>query len=77
MNVVGPYSPFDAPGETLSSYALFHLDGEFRIGPATALAGIRNLLNRHYPELRAGDFIVPGQPRTVFLSLRYTITGAL
>ena len=75
MNVVGPYTPFDAPGETLSSYALFHLDGELRIGHGTVLVGIRNLLNRHYPELRAGDFIVPGQPRTVFISLRYTVTG--
>jgi outer membrane receptor protein involved in Fe transport len=72
-NVVGPYSPFDAPGETEPAYALFHLSGGYSLGRLQASVGIRNLLNRHYLELRAGDFVVPGQPRTVTAGLRYTV----
>jgi outer membrane receptor for ferric coprogen and ferric-rhodotorulic acid len=33
--------------------------------------GLRNVLNHSYAELRAGDFVVPGQPRTVFVGVRY------
>src|SRR6185503_9280155 len=61
-NAVGPYSPFDAPGESEAAYALFHAAGEYSLGRAVVSAGIRNLLNRRYVELKAGDFIVPGQP---------------
>jgi outer membrane receptor protein involved in Fe transport len=72
-NVLGPYSPFDAPGESEPAYALFHLSAGYSAGRATVSAGIRNLLNRRYTELRAGDFIVPGQPRTVIVGLSYTM----
>jgi outer membrane receptor protein involved in Fe transport len=42
-------------------------------GRAELSLGINNLLNRRYLELRAGDFIVPGQPRTVVVGLSYTM----
>jgi outer membrane receptor protein involved in Fe transport len=70
-NLVGPYSPFDAPGVTLPTYGLMHLGGGIRVGRAEIQVGVRNLLNHRYPELQAGDFVVPGQPRTVFGTIRY------
>jgi outer membrane receptor protein involved in Fe transport len=72
-NTVGPYTPFDEPGVSLSPYVLFHLSGDVRVGPATLQLGIRNLLDHAYPELRAGGFVAPGQPRTVYAGLRYGI----
>jgi len=70
-NVVGPYSPFDAPGVVLPTYALFHVSGGLTIARVVHLeVGVRNLLDRAYPELRAGDFVTPGQPRTLFATLR-------
>ncbi len=70
-NVVGPYTPFDEPDVTLASYALLHAGGQVRIGAALLELGVRNLLDRTYPELRAGGFVVPGQPRSVYGSVRY------
>jgi hypothetical protein len=29
------------------------------------------LLNRDYPELRAGGFVAPGQPRAVLANVRF------
>jgi outer membrane receptor protein involved in Fe transport len=72
LNVIGPYTPFEAPGVTLASYALLHLEGELLLGRSTLQLGVRNLLDHKYPELRAGDFVVPGQPRTVMATLRYS-----
>jgi outer membrane receptor protein involved in Fe transport len=70
-NVVGPYSPFDAPGVVDPAYALFHLSAGLRIAGVGLLeVGIRNLFDRAYPELRAGDFVTPGQPRALFATLR-------
>jgi iron complex outermembrane receptor protein len=73
VNAVGPYTPFDEPGVSLSPYVLLHLSGDVRVGPATLQLGIRNLLDHAYPELRAGGFVAPGQPRTVYAGLRYGI----
>jgi outer membrane receptor protein involved in Fe transport len=70
-NVVGPYTPFDEPGTELDPYALFHLSGGLRLGPAQIELGVRNLFDRSYPEIRAGGFVSPGRPRTVFVTLRY------
>jgi iron complex outermembrane receptor protein len=70
-NVVGPYTPFDEPDVTLAYYALLHAGGQVRIGAALLELGVRNLLDRTYPELRAGGFVVPGQPRSVYGSVRY------
>ena len=71
FNAVGPYSPFDAPGVLLPAYALVQLSGGMRIAPGDYLEiGVRNVFNRAYPELRAASFVTPGQPRSVFVSLR-------
>ena len=71
-NVVGPYTPFDEePGLELESYALLHLNGGIRLGSVLLDLGIRNLLDHAYPELRAGGFVSPGQPRSVYGSARY------
>ncbi len=70
-NVLGPYSPFDAPGVVLPAFAVFHASAGVRIERVGMVElGIRNLFNRAYPELRAGSFVAPGQPRSVFVSLR-------
>ena len=71
-NVVGPYTPFDAPGITLPAYGLVHVSGSVAIGRAEVQLGVRNLLDHEYPELRAGGFVIPGQPRTVSGSVRVT-----
>jgi outer membrane receptor protein involved in Fe transport len=70
-NVVGPYSPFDAPGVVLPTYALVHISAGLALHHVGRLElGIRNLFDRAYPELRAGDFVTPGQPRAVFATLQ-------
>jgi hypothetical protein len=70
-NVVGPYTPFDEPGVELPAYALLHVGAGLRIGVMHANLGLRNLTNHHYPELRAGGFVSPGQPRSVYGGLDY------
>jgi iron complex outermembrane receptor protein len=70
-NVVGPYTPFDEPGVELPAYALLHVGAGLRIGVMQAHLGLRNLTNHHYPELRAGGFVSPGQPRSVYGGLDY------
>ena len=71
-NVVGPYSPFDQPGVERPAYGLLHVSGGLRVGRADLQMGIRTLLNRTYPELAAGGFVSPGEPRSVFGTVRYT-----
>ncbi len=71
VTVVGPYTPFEAVGQTEPAYALFHLGGEVTLGRARIQVGLRNVFDRAYPELRAGDFVVPGQPRTVSAGVSY------
>ncbi|HEX5076999.1 MAG TPA: TonB-dependent receptor [Gemmatimonadaceae bacterium] len=71
-NVVGPYTPFDEePGLELPAYALLHLSGRVRFAKADLEVGVRNLLDRDYPELRAGGFVAPGQPRSFLANIRY------
>ena len=70
-NVVGPYTPFEADGAELPAYALFHVSGTLGIGHTELQLGVRNLFNHTYPELRAGDFVAPGQPRSVYATARY------
>jgi outer membrane receptor protein involved in Fe transport len=50
---------------------LLHLSGGVRLGAAQLELGIRNVLDRVYPELRAGGFVTPGQPRALFGTMRY------
>jgi iron complex outermembrane receptor protein len=70
-NLVGPYTPFDEPGVELPTYALLHVSGGVRIGTVLLSLGVRNIFNHAYPELRAGGFVSPGQPRSVYGSARY------
>ncbi len=70
-NVVGPYTPFDEPTVELHPYALLHLSAGWSVGRALLQLGVRNVLDHAYPELRAGGFVVPGQPRTVYGTARY------
>ena len=70
-NIVGPYSPFDEPGVVLPAYALLHLSAGYRFASTTLDVGVRNVLDHSYPELRAGGFVSPGQPRTVFGTITY------
>lgn len=69
-NWVGGYSPFDQPGVVLGGYGLAHLSLAWTLRTLEADVGVRNLFDRAYPELVAGDVVSPGQPRTVFVSLR-------
>jgi len=70
VNVVGPYSPFDEPGVVLPVFALLHVSGGVRVGRRGLVeVGVRNVLDRAYPELRAGGYVSPGQPRSVFVTL--------
>ena len=72
-NAVGGYTPFDEPGVLVPAYALFHLSGDVRVGPATFQLGLRNVFDKAYPEIRAGGFVAPGQPRTLYAGLRYGV----
>jgi outer membrane receptor protein involved in Fe transport len=69
-NWVGPYSPFDEPGVVLGSYGLAHVSASWTFRAVEADVGVRNVFDRAYPELVAGGVVSPGQPRTVYLSLR-------
>jgi outer membrane receptor protein involved in Fe transport len=69
-NWVGRYSPFDEPGVLLGGYGLMHLSGTVRLGAAELDLGVRNLLDRAYPELVAGHIVSPGQPRALFVTMR-------
>ena len=70
-NAVGPYSPFDEPGVLLPAYALLHASATRRFGKAELALGVRNILNRAYPELVAGGLVAPGQPLAAFGTVRY------
>ena len=70
-NVEGPYSPFDEPGVELPTYALFHGSFGYHYRAAFLQVGVRNLLNKAYPELEAGGSVSPGQPRTVYAGIQY------
>lgn len=71
-NAVGGYTPFDEPEVELPAYGLLHLSGRLLVGERTMLRiGVRNLLDRSYPELRAGGFVSPGQPRSLYAGASY------
>lgn len=70
-NWVGPYSPFDAPGEVRGAYGLAHVGGMWRFRNGTEInLGVRNLFDRAYPELVAGAVVAPGQPRSLYATVR-------
>jgi outer membrane receptor protein involved in Fe transport len=69
-NWVGPYSPFDEPGTVLGSYGLMHANVSVRAFGSQFDVGVRNLLDRAYPELIAGGLVSPGQPRALFVQVQ-------
>jgi outer membrane receptor protein involved in Fe transport len=69
-NWVGRYAPFDEPGVLLGGYGLMHLSGTALLGAVELDLGVRNLLDRAYPELVAGHIVSPGQPRALFITFR-------
>ncbi|MGA7160783.1 MAG: TonB-dependent receptor [Bacteroidota bacterium] len=71
-NIVGPYSPFDEPGVVLPSYAIFSLTAGVNAGNALIQVGVKNLADKAYPELVAGGFVDPGQPRSVYGTVKYS-----
>jgi outer membrane receptor protein involved in Fe transport len=72
-NFVGPYTPFDEPEVMLPAYALLHASARWLVGTTTLRLGVRNLLNKSYPEVRAGGFLSPGQPRSIYAGLSYLL----
>lgn len=73
-NWVGPYSPFDEPGVVLGGYGLLHVGGRVRLARDVGIdAGVRNVLDRAYPEVVAGHVVAPGEPRALYVSLRYQV----
>ena len=69
-NWIGAYSPFDEPGVLVGGYGLLHLSASVPLDHVEVEAGVRNALDRAYPELIAGHIVSPGQPRTLVLSVR-------
>ncbi len=69
-NWVGPYSPFDEPGVVVGGYELAHASVGWTLHTFEVDAGVRNVFDRAYPELIAGDVVSPGQPRSLFVSVR-------
>jgi outer membrane receptor protein involved in Fe transport len=69
-NWVGTYSPFEEPGVLLGGYGLMHLSGIANLGRMEIDVGVRNVLDRAYPELVAGHIVAPGQPRALFFTAR-------
>jgi hypothetical protein len=74
-NWVGPYSPFDRPGDVLPGYGLAHASVMWTMRTTELDVGVRNVFDRAYPELVAGNVVSPGQPRTVYVSLRAKFPG--
>jgi iron complex outermembrane receptor protein len=69
-NWIGPYSPFDEPGVVLSGYGLANAAVGWRAGAIDVDLGVRNLFDRAYPEVVAGEVVAPGEPRSVYVSVR-------
>ena len=69
-NWIGAYSPFDEPGVLVGGYGLMHLSASVPLDRVEVEAGVRNALDRAYPELIAGHIVSPGQPRTLVVSIR-------
>ena len=63
------YSPFDQPGVVLPGYGIGNVSAGWTFTALRAELGVRNVFNRAYPELVAGDVVSPGQPRTLYLSI--------
>jgi outer membrane receptor protein involved in Fe transport len=71
-NFQGPYTPFEELGILRPGYILLNLAGGVRVLPRTnVLVGVRNLLDTAYRELESGAQVTPGQPRSIYVTVRY------
>ena len=70
-NFAGSYAPFDEPGVVLPAYMLFHIACGVHVRNLDLEVGVRNIFDKAYPELRAGGFVDPGQPRSAVGTLKY------
>jgi len=70
---VGPYSPFDEPGVVVAPYGLLHVGGMVTVRGTELDVGIRNVLDRAYPDVVAGHVVAPGQPRSLVVSARHAL----
>ncbi len=69
-NWMGPYAPFDEPGVLLGGYGLAHASALVRVGRLEWDLGVRNVFDRRYPELVAGEKVAPGAPRAAYATAR-------
>ena len=76
-NWVGPYSPFDRPGDVLPGYGLANVSASWDVRSEEIDVGVRNVFDRAYPELVAGEVVSPGQPRTIYVSLRSRFSSGI
>ncbi len=70
-SILGPYTPFDEPGVVLPAYALVNLTAGYDFQRFRVQLGVHNALDKQYPEVRAGGFVSPGQPRSIYGTVRY------
>ena len=69
-NLVGPYSPFDQPGVVTGGYGLANLMLGWTRRQLEVDVGMRNVFDRAYPELIAGEVVAPGEPRRFVVTVR-------
>jgi hypothetical protein len=53
----------------IGGWALLHISASVRVGRLEIDGGVRNALDRHYPDLIAGHIVSPGQPRALEVSV--------
>ncbi|MEP7382821.1 MAG: TonB-dependent receptor [Gemmatimonadota bacterium] len=69
-NLMGPYSPFDQPGVVTGGYGLANTMVGWTRHALEVDVGVRNVFNRAYPELIAGEVVAPGEPRSLVVTVR-------
>ena len=69
-NLMGPYSPFDQPGVVTGGYGLANLMLGWTHRQLDVGVGMRNVFDRAYPELIAGEVVAPGEPRRFVVTVR-------
>jgi outer membrane receptor protein involved in Fe transport len=68
----GAFTPIGEPDARTSPFTLLNARGTVPVTTDLSLAlGVRNILDRRYPEVRASGFVSPGEPRTVLLAVRW------
>jgi outer membrane receptor protein involved in Fe transport len=71
-NFTGPYTPFEEIGILRPGYILLNVAGGVRVTRhARVLVGLRNVFDTAYRELESGAQVTPGQPRSIYVTVRY------